>query len=73
MEFKDEYVLESGEDFPEYDVVVHIESDYHDQLFICVDTRGSIASGHAAVGNLDNDAIDGIIALLERARQEMNN
>ena len=72
MDFKDEYILESWGDKTEYDLIVSIESDNHNQLFISVDTRGSIELGNATIGNLDNDAIDGIIALLERARVAYN-
>ena len=72
MEFKDEYVLEGPFDFPQYDVILRIESDPHDQLFVGVGYRGDIEIGNATIGFIDNDAIDGIIALLERARIAYN-
>lgn len=72
MDFYEEYVLEDCPNSAQYDIIVAIVSDSHDQLFLTLGLRQEVKSGFTATGLLDNDAIDGIIAMLEKARGQLN-
>lgn len=72
MDFYEEYVLEDWPNSGQYDIIVAIESDPHEQLFLTLGMRQEVENGVTHTGLLDNDAINGIIAMLEKARGQLN-
>ena len=71
-EFIVRIILEPWPKEPFFDLIMQIEADRSGQLFMCIDHRGAVEQGTATATSLDNDAIDGIMNLMKRAKEFIN-